>query len=128
MTQPAGLPVALGIQTLDTGSDGWRRVALRRLSPALAIRVLDPAGNRALPGAVGALYLGTQATGTTVRFRADGSLDVLPPPDTADLANTEAALLAHPSVRQVVVDRGMRYAPASRWPTPWWMPPCSGVF
>jgi acyl transferase domain-containing protein/glutamate-1-semialdehyde aminotransferase/acyl carrier protein len=105
MTQPAGLPVALGIQTLDTGSDGWRRVALRRLSPALAIRVLDPAGNRALPGAVGALYLGTQATGTTVRFRADGSLDVLPPPDTADLANTEAALLAHPSVRQVVVER-----------------------
>ncbi|HEX4369074.1 MAG TPA: condensation domain-containing protein, partial [Rhodopila sp.] len=106
LSQPAGLPVALGIQKLgtqrlDTQSDGWRRVALRQPSPALSARVLDPVGNPAIPGAIGTLHLGTQRTEATARLRADGTLEILPP-GTADL---DAALLAHPSVRRIAIER-----------------------
>ena len=105
LAQPHGLPVALGVQKLDTGSEAWRRVALRQPSPALAARVLDPDGNATLPGVTGTLHLGTQPTGVTARRRGDGSLELMAPPDTTDLAAIEAVLLAHPSVRQVAVER-----------------------
>jgi amino acid adenylation domain-containing protein len=99
--QPEGLAVALGVQVLPTAEDSWRPVGLRQVSPALNARVLDQNGNPTVLGAAGTLHLGDWNTGVAARQRADGALELTGTPDTV----TEAVLLAHPSVRQAVVER-----------------------